>query len=109
MSFLSRFGLFAAALVLVLPVHAQSTFGEIRGTVTDPTAAVVAGASVVATNVATQESRQVVTDQSGNYSILNLDAGRYEVLIEQGGFRKTLTKDVIVRAREVVRVDAHLE
>src|SRR5437879_8881229 len=102
MSFLSRFGLLAAALVFVLPVHAQSTFGEIRGTVTDPTASVVAGASVAATNIATQESRKIVTDNAGSYSILNLDAGTYEVLIEHSGFRKTLTKDVIVRAREVV-------
>src|SRR5207248_979043 len=40
---------------------------------------------------------------------LNLEAGTYDVLIEQAGFRKTLTKDVILRAREVVRVDARLE
>src|SRR5258708_5699051 len=109
MSFLAKFAPLAAVLIFVLPVAAQSTFGEIRGTVTGPTASVVAGASVAATNGATQESRKVVTDNAGNYSILNLDAGTYEVLIEQSGFRKTLTKDVIVRAREVVRVDAHLE
>ncbi|MDQ2946318.1 MAG: carboxypeptidase-like regulatory domain-containing protein, partial [Acidobacteriota bacterium] len=100
---------FLAMLFSLSPVRARSVFGEIRGTVTDPSGSVIAGASVTATNTATNESRKVVTDRAGDYSVLNLDAGTYEVLIEQGGFRKTLTKDVILRAREVARVDAHLE
>ena len=109
MTFLKATVLTFVGLSLLSPARAQSVFGEIRGTVTDPSGSVVAGASVTTTNTATNESRKVVTDHAGDYSVLNLDAGRYEVLIEQGGFRKTLTKDVIVRAREVARVDAHLE
>lgn len=96
-------------VVFSLPVPGQSTYGEIRGTVTDPSGSIIAGAVVNATNVATNESRSVKSDDAGNYSVLNLDAGTYSVQIEHPGFRKTLTKDVILRAREVVRVDAHLE
>ncbi len=98
-------------VVSLLPgaAMAQSIYGEIRGTVTDPTGAVVGGASVTATNPATGESRKVASDAVGNYLIVNLEAGSYEVSIEHSGFRKTLTKDVTLRAREVVRVDARLE
>jgi len=109
MTFWKTSSLFASLFLLAAPSFAQSTFGEIRGTVTDPSGAVVASASVTATNTATNDQRKVITDNSGNYSFLNLEAGPYEVLIEQSGFRKTLTKDVLLRAREVVRVDIRLE
>ena len=109
MTFMKTTFVLLAMLFLLSPARGQSVFGEIRGTVTDPSGSVIAGASVTATNTATNDSRKVLTDRAGDYSVLNLDAGTYEVLIEQGGFRKTLTKDVILRAREVARVDAHLE
>ena len=99
----------AAVASLAAHAHAQSIFGEIRGTVTDPSGAVIVGASVTATNTATGEARKVVTDNDGNYSVLNIDAGPYEVLIERAGFQKTLAKNVALRVREVVRVDARLE
>src|SRR5438045_9443746 len=59
-------------------MHSQSIFGEIRGTVTDPSGSIIVGAAVTATNVGTGESRRVVTDNSGNYSVLNIDAGTYD-------------------------------
>ncbi|MGH8534296.1 MAG: carboxypeptidase-like regulatory domain-containing protein, partial [Gammaproteobacteria bacterium] len=62
----------------VAPAPAQSTFGEIRGTVTDATGAVVAGAAVSAKNTGTGETRKVTTSDAGNYEVLNLDAGTYE-------------------------------
>ncbi len=98
-----------ALIAMASPVRGQSIFGEIRGTVTDPSGSVIAGASIEATNIATRESRKVTTDNVGNYSIVNLEAGTYDVLIEHSGFRKTLAKDVILRAREIARVDGHLE
>src|SRR5215472_3360899 len=88
---------------------AQSIFGEIRGTVTDPSGAVISGAQVVVRNVATSESRRVTTDAAGNYSVVNIEAGPYEVSIEGAGFRKMMVENVTLRAREVARVDARLE
>src|SRR3954452_15991155 len=92
-----------------MSLNAQSTFGEIRGTIVDPTGAVIAGASVTTRNVATGDSRKVTTDADGNYSALNLDAGSYEVTFENSGFRTAITKNVLVRAREVARIDGRLE
>src|SRR5947208_1636722 len=88
---------------------AQSIFGEIRGTVTDPTGAVVTGAAVTVTNTGTGESRKVATDFAGNYSVVNIEAGTYEVSIEHSGFRKAVVQGVQLRAREIARVDAGLE
>src|SRR5581483_697078 len=99
----------AAAVWSMGSAHAQSTFGEIRGAVTDPTGAVIVGAAVTATNTGTGEARKVVSDGSGNFDILNIEAGTYDVLIEHTGFQRTLAKGVALRAREVVRVDARLE
>jgi hypothetical protein len=88
---------------------AQSTFGEIRGTVTDPTGAVVVGATVTATNTGTGDVRTLMTDHAGNYAVLNIEAGSYDLLIGHPGFQKTIAKGVALRAREVARVDAKLE
>jgi hypothetical protein len=92
-----------------MSLNAQSTFGEIRGTVVDPSGAVVAGASVTTRNTGTSDTRKVATDSDGNYSALNLDAGTYEVTIENSGFRTSVTQNVLVRAREIARVDSRLE
>ncbi len=100
-------------LLALLPaagaLRAQSVYGEIRGTVTDPSGAVISGAAVTLTNNGTGEARKVQTDSAGNYAAVNLEAGAYEVAIENSGFRKAVTKDVVLRAREVARVDARLE
>ncbi|MBS1824338.1 MAG: carboxypeptidase regulatory-like domain-containing protein [Acidobacteria bacterium] len=104
MKFLLALFLAAAAL---LP--AQSTFGEIRGTVSDPTGAVIAGANVETKNTGTGETRKAASDAAGNYAFLNLDAGTYEVTVESAGFRKRVVQNVILRAREVARVDTQLD
>src|SRR5262245_30095660 len=84
------------ALGAALPASAQSIFGEIRGTVTDTSGGVVAGATVTATNKATGEVRSVITDEVGNYSLVNLPAGTYDVAVENSGFRKAVSQNVVV-------------
>src|SRR5258706_15834923 len=88
-----------------LDLSAQSIYGEIRGTVFDPSGAVIAEAQVKATNKATGESRMVKSDASGNFAVVNLEAGPYDVLVEHGGFRPPLTQNVPLRAPENGRVD----
>ncbi len=98
-----------STLLFTAVLAAQSTFGEIRGTLTDPSGASLATASVKARNVATGESRSTKSDSVGNYGVVNLDAGIYDVEFEAPGFRKAVTQKVVVRAREIARVDARLE
>jgi hypothetical protein len=100
---------FWAAVLLSGSAFAQSIYGEIRGTVFDPSGAVIAGAAVTATRASTGELRRTTSDAAGNYALVNLEADTYEVKIEHGGFKTTVTQNVALRAREVVRVDTTLQ
>jgi hypothetical protein len=71
-------------ILAATPITAQ-TFGEITGTVTDSSNAVVAGASVQVTNVATSQVRQVETNDTGNYTVPFLAPGVYQVRVEKPG------------------------
>jgi len=82
------------ALVLSAPaLWAQSaSTSALTGTVTDPTGAVLPGVTVTATAVATNQSRTVVTTESGVYRIPLLDPGSYRVR-----FRSTPDRDFDIR------------
>lgn len=90
-------------------VQAQSTFGSIVGTVTDPSGAVIPAARVTVTNVGENTSLTVQTNAQGAYEALNLKAGTYRVSIEAAGFKTFQAREVPLAARQVVRVDATLE
>ena len=89
------------------PAAAQSTFGSLIGTVTDPSDAVVPGATVTVTNARTQTVRTAVTAADGSFLVSNLDAGSYEVTVSLSGFADA-TREATLLARQTVRVDAQL-
>src|ERR1700734_1303135 len=67
-------------LVSVLPVSAQSS-GTLTGTVTDPSGAVVPGATVVMKNDQSGDKRKTVANNDGFFSINAVQAGEYSVTI----------------------------
>jgi hypothetical protein len=73
---------------LGLPLAAQTSFGRISGTVTDPSGAAISGAKVTITNVDTQAKRDATTDSNGFYVATNLAIGTYTVEINQEGFQR---------------------
>lgn len=75
---------------------AQGNLGAITGTVTDLNGAVVVGAKVTANNVQTGESRTVTTNESGNYTIPNLNVGDYNLVIGAQGFADNKVENVKV-------------
>src|SRR5690349_8560924 len=76
---------FAVALLLANPpALGQSTFGSILGSVRDSSGQSVVGATVSVVNRGTTAKRSVTSDQSGDYSFLNLEPGQYELTIEAG-------------------------
>ena len=87
---------------------AQNAAGRIVGNVTDPSGASVAGATVTVTNVATQNSKQLVTDKDGYYQVLSLPIGTYSVAIEKDGFQRQLFEDQVLQINQSLRVDAKL-
>jgi hypothetical protein len=75
---------------------AQGQLGTISGTVTDAQGAVVAGATVEATNIATGDKRTATTSDNGNYSLPNLTVALYNVTVNASGFAPSTVKDVKV-------------
>ena len=87
----------------------QSTVGTILGTVKDASGAVVPNATVVATNVDENTTRQTVTNSNGDYSLLNALPARYSVTITAKGFETYTATDITLTARQTLRVDGSLK
>src|SRR6476646_5656966 len=83
------------SLALARPAAAQSGASALTGQLLDQAGAPVAGATIVATALATQAARTAVTDDQGGYAIPLLPPGRYRVVATERGFR-TLVRDGIV-------------
>jgi len=91
------------------PSFAQSTFGEILGTVRDSSGAVVEGAQVTLTNTGTTASRTLVTDANGTYAFKNIDVATYTLTFTASGFEKESLPAIGLTARETRRMDATLK
>jgi hypothetical protein len=103
---------FAALLLLTLscqPARAQVLFGSLVGNVSDPSGASVPGAAVKLTNITTNDTLSLQTNDSGIYTIADLTAGTYRVEISKQGFRTFVASNVLVSQNNVVRVDAALQ
>ena len=86
----------------------NSSSGEIRGTVTDPSGAVVPGANVTVTNIDTGVTRQFVTNRSGIYDTVSTQPGNYQVSFVKDGFEEILRGPIILRVG-VITVNAQLQ
>ncbi|HTZ59535.1 MAG TPA: TonB-dependent receptor [Acidobacteriaceae bacterium] len=78
-------------------VQAQSNTGSLAGTVTDPSGAVVPGASVSIENPVSQYSRTTATNSAGQYQFSNIPFNPYHVVVSASGFAST-ARDVDVRS-----------
>src|SRR5688572_22807584 len=105
MNILRRIYLQAILLLTGAALFAQSDRGSITGTVLDPGAAVIVGATVAARNTEAGTVSQTVTTGSGNFTIPSLPAGFYEVSVEAPGFRKTIQPRVQIQVAQTVRID----
>jgi hypothetical protein len=97
-----------ALLFCGLTAVAQTITGSIRGTVTDPSGAVVAGANVTATNVATGVATQTVSDRSGLYNFQFLTLGNYTITATASGFNTTSIGPFSLQIDQIAKVDAKL-
>ena len=79
--------------VLLLFFTSTSVMAQVAGTaaltgaVTDPSGAIVVGAEVTATNLATGAKRSATTDASGKYQITQVQPGDYRVDVTATGFK----------------------
>ncbi len=101
--------LFLLSFSLLRPIAAQTTFGRISGTVTDPSGAAVAGAKVNIRNMETQALRPLTTDGNGTYTAENLPIGPYRVDVESAGFKRSSRSGFQLVADGRITADFQLE
>jgi hypothetical protein len=113
-SMLLNKSLFVSVLCLLLGVlisasvlHAQTA--AITGTVTEPSGAVVPGATITVRNTATNAVRTMESNSVGSYRIENLVPGIYEISAEKSGFKKLKYAAVTLTVAQVLTVDLPLE
>jgi hypothetical protein len=113
---MKRLGQFAKSAVPVcllflssVLMHAQFTDGDIAGTVTDPSGASLAGATVSIRNLQTGHVDTVQTDRIGYYRLQHLLPGTYQVRIEASGFKAMVLNDVAVNASATTPANAQLQ
>ncbi|HEY6464977.1 MAG TPA: carboxypeptidase-like regulatory domain-containing protein, partial [Candidatus Acidoferrales bacterium] len=100
-----------AAVVLLLGMYAgsaaaQSSNGQISGTVTDPSGAVIVGAKVTLTYELTGQARQVVTGGSGDFFFPDLVSGTYDISVDQAGFQTYNQKGISLAVAEKMSLHA---
>jgi hypothetical protein len=99
-----------ASLVLhSLPAFAQRNLGHIYGSVTDPTGAVIPGATVTVVDVARGVTRMLTTDNAGEYSAPSLVPGTYTVRGEAKGFNIVQRQEIALGVGQELRIDLALQ
>src|SRR5215472_14886810 len=91
-----------------LTLAAQQITGNIRGTVVDPSGAVVEAATVTARHLETGLMRATVTDRSGNYVLVELPVGHYRLEVTAKGFEKYLQDGITLDVNQAATLVAHL-
>src|SRR5881628_1456778 len=100
---------FIATLVFVSLVTAQGVRATVVGRVTDESGAVVPGAKITITNVGTNESRDVIVNDNGEYAIPQLAPGQYTLTAEFAGFNKVVRSGIVLETNQQARFDITLK
>jgi Carboxypeptidase regulatory-like domain/TonB dependent receptor len=97
-----------AVLCAGLGTSAQQITGSIRGSVQDPSGALVQGAAVSARQIETGLTRTATTEPSGAYVLLELPVGHYELQVEAKGFQKYVQQGITLNVNETAVIPVHL-
>jgi len=94
--------------LIFAPVLAAQVSANLSGTVTDQSAATVAGAAVSVKNLETGATRAVTTDEAGQYRVFSLPIGEYEVRVTKQGFAEQIRTGIRLVVGEDASVDVSL-
>src|ERR1700684_2577008 len=100
--------LFLMALLTSLHAAGQQITGSIRGTVIDPSGAIVRAATVTAKQIETGLTRVALTDRQGEYVLVELPIGHYQLEVQAKGFQKYLQQGISLDVNETATVGIHL-
>jgi hypothetical protein len=108
----NRKSYFAVAVFLSVlfcfSAYSQRLDGTLRGTVMDPSGAVIPRAEVTVTNQTTGVKQTSLSTSTGQYVFPNLQVGMYTVGVVAKGFKDFIRKDVEVLPNQVISADANL-
>jgi multisubunit Na+/H+ antiporter MnhG subunit len=91
-------------------VRADEVYGRIRGTVTDPTGAVMPGVEVAAINVATGVRRSANTTTAGTFELINLTApATYHLTAEHSGFKRYEVRGIALSLNQIFVLNVLME
>ena len=96
-------------IVAIAGLAGAQTTGTVQGTVTDPQSALLAGATVLLTQTATNTSKSASTNTAGSYVFDFLPPGTYSVNVSFQGFKTAALKSVLVEASKTTTVNVRLE
>ncbi len=105
------YALLACSIGLLTPAatFAQTGAASLTGIVTDTSGAAIPGATVTATNQATNVDYTATSNGTGNYDITSLPVGVYVIKAELAQFKTSATKPIQAEARQTIRIDFKLE
>ena len=96
------------AALLAAPAFGQMNTAEIAGQVKDPSGAVIAGATVVATHVATYQKFSATTNDSGLYLLPQLPLGEFTLIVGASGFKQAVQEHLALHVGDHLRQDFQL-
>jgi len=100
---LKLFAVFAVFSLTFLPYSfAQKDTGDIHGTVTDQSDAMIPGCAIKLTDQATGAGRKTTSDAQGAFSFLQLPVGTYTITASKDGFKTVSQKDLAVHVSTVM-------
>ena len=111
---ITRLGKYLGFLVFALALFAceqllAGVTASISGTVTDPSGAVIVGATVTAANVDTGVNTTQSTNGQGFYSFQSLPLGNYTISVQQTGFKAYAQTGLVLDVNSALVVDVKLQ
>jgi len=98
-----------ALFLSVALIHAQANLGRISGTITDQTGGAMVGATVTVLDTQRGISRNLTTDDAGEYVAPNLTPGTYTVSAESKGFKTGERAGILLETGKDLRIDLTLQ
>ncbi|MBN9663223.1 MAG: carboxypeptidase regulatory-like domain-containing protein [Acidobacteria bacterium] len=110
----SSFGLRSALAGLLILLAAGSAFAQgyrasITGKITDPSGAAVPGATVRATDTATNIEAKATSNSEGLYVITFLLPGNYRLAVEAAGFKSSVRPGITLQVNDRMTIDVALQ
>ena len=92
-----------------IAVFAQGGTGQLSGNVVDANGAVVPGANIKLTSIATSQVRETTTGDSGDFAFTLLPAGNYKLEVTATGFRTVVVDELRINVTQTTTLPVRLD